>query len=72
MVALGDFAEGSAGLARVVAGGEGMVGGGDVDEVVRSEGALGERGLGGAQVHAAVDGYGVATDDFAAELLGEC
>jgi len=71
MVALGDFAEGGAGLAGVVAGGEGVVGGGDVDEVMGDEGALGERRLGGAEVHAAVDGYGVATDDFAVELLGE-
>ena len=67
---MGDLAEGCAGLAGVVAGGEGMVGGGDVDEVVRNEGALFERGLGGAEVHAAIDGYGVATDDFAVELLG--
>ena len=68
---MGDLAQGGAGLTGVVAGGEGMVGGGDVDEMVLDLGALGERGLGGAEVHAAVDGYGVATDDFAVELLGE-
>lgn len=71
MAALGDFLQGGAGLAGVVAGGEGVIGCGDVDEVVGNLGALGEGGFGGAEVHAEVDGYGVATDDFALEFAGE-
>ena len=39
--------------------------------MVRDAGALGERGLGGADLHAAVDGDGVAADDLAGEALGE-
>ena len=37
----------------------------DVDEVVRQAGAFFGGGLGAAQVHAAVDGDGVAGDDLA-------
>ena len=66
-----DAGEGFAGLTAVVAGGAGLVGPCDVDHVVLDEGALFVRGLGGADLHLAVDGYGVATDDFAVELFGE-
>jgi hypothetical protein len=69
-VSLGDAGESFAGLAAVVACGEGFVGPRDVDHVVLDEGALVVRGLGGADLHLAVDGYGVATDDLAAELFG--
>ncbi len=61
----GDFGEGGAGVAAVVAGGEGFGGVDDVDQVVRGLAAFGWRGLGGADLHFAVDGDGVATDDFA-------
>src|SRR5216683_304977 len=71
VAALGDACEGFAGLAAVVAGGAGLVGPGDVDHVVLDEGALFVRGLGRTDLHLAVDGYGVAADDLAIELLGE-
>ena len=67
----GDASEGFAGLAAVVACGAGFVGPGDVDHVVLDEGALFARGLGGADLHLAVDGDGVAADDLAVELFGE-
>jgi hypothetical protein len=70
-VAVGNFAQGCAGLPAVVAGGEGLVGVGDVDEVMRDAGALFGCGFGGAEVHAAIDGDGIATDDFSVEALGE-
>ena len=69
--AAGNIAQGGAGLAAVFAGGEGLIGIGDVDEVMRNAGALFGAGLGGAEVHAAIDGNGIATDDFAVEPLGE-
>ena len=69
--ALRDLADGLAGEAAVVSGGAGLVGRGDVDEVVRDAGALGQGGLGCADLHAAIDGDGVAGDDFAGESLGE-
>ena len=69
--AFGDAGEGFAGLAAVVACGAGFVGRGDVDHVVLDEGALFARGLGGADLHLAVDGNGVAADDLAVELFGE-
>ena len=71
MAALGDAGEGFAGLTAVVAGGAGLVGPDDVDHVVLDEGALFAGGLGGADLHLAVDGDGVATDDLAVEALGE-
>ena len=67
----GDAADGFAGEAAVVAGGEGLVGRGDVEQVVRDAGALVGRGLGGADLQAAVDGDGIAGDDLAGELLGK-
>ena len=70
-VARGDVAEGGASAARVFSSGEGLVGVDDVDEVMRDAGALFGGGLGGAQVHAAVDSDGVAGDDFALEAFGE-
>ena len=33
--------------------------------------ALFRRGFGGAEIHAAIDGDGIATDDFAVEAFGE-
>jgi hypothetical protein len=69
--AAGNFAEGSSGLPAVVAGGEGLVGVGDVDEVMRDAGALFGCGFGAAEIHAAIDGDGIATDDFAVEAFGE-
>ena len=71
VAAFGDAGEGFAGQAAVVAGGAGLVGPGDVDQVVRDEGALFVRGLGGADLHLAIDGDGVAADDLAVELFGE-
>ena len=67
----GDLARGRRGQPAVVAGGEGLIGVGNVDEVVRQAGAFVRGGLGGAEVHAAIDGDRVATDDFAGEALGE-
>ena len=67
----GDAGEGFAGLAAVVAGGAGFVGPRDIDHVVLDESAFFAGGLGGADLHLAVDGYGVAADDLAVELLGE-
>jgi hypothetical protein len=69
--AFGDADDGFAGEPAVVAGGAGLVRLEDVDEVVGDAGALGERGLCGADLHAAIDGDGVATDDLAGEALGE-
>jgi hypothetical protein len=71
VAAFGDAGEGFACLSAVVAGGAGLVGPGDVDHVVLDEGALVVGGLGGADLHLAVDGYGVAADDLAVEGLGE-
>ena len=71
VAAFGDSGEGFAGLAAVVAGGAGFVGPCDVDHVVLDEGALFVGRLGGADLHLAVDGDGVAADDLAVELLGE-
>ena len=42
-----------------------------VEHVVRHQGALLGRGLGGADVHAAVDLHGVGRDDLAVVFLGE-
>ncbi len=54
--ALGDAGEGFASQTAVVAGGAGLVGPRDVDHVVLNEGAFFMRGLGGADLHLAVDG----------------
>ena len=69
--ATGDVAQGGAGQAAVIAGGEGLVGIGDIDEMMRQASALLVSGLGGSQVNAAVDGNRVATDDFGVELFTE-
>ena len=71
VAAFGNSGEGFAGLAAVVSGGAGLVGPGDVDHVVLDEGALFVRGLGGADLHLAIDGDGVAADDLTVELFGE-
>ncbi len=69
--AAGDFAEGGAGAAAVFAGSKWLVGIGDIDEVMRDAGALCESGLGGADIHAAIDGDGIATHNLAVEALGK-
>src|SRR5271170_8008552 len=71
VAARGDTGKGLAGLTAVVACGAGFVRPGDVDHVVLDESALLVRWLRGADLHLAVDGYGVAADDFAVELFGE-
>ena len=71
MAAIRDLAHGGAGLSAIFAGGHGVVGIGDVDEMVGDLALFFRGGLGGANVHAAVDGYGVAADDFSVEALGE-
>jgi hypothetical protein len=71
MLAGGDFCESLTSEAAVIACGTEVVGGQNINEVVRSEGAFGEGGLGGAEFHAAIDGDGIAIDDFAVEALRE-
>ena len=66
-----NVAEDCAGLAAVLARGERLVGVGDIDEVMRELRALFGRGFGGSEIHAAIDGDGIATDDFAMEALGQ-
>src|SRR6202012_5300093 len=58
-------------LPAVVACSAGFVGPGDVDHVVLDEGAVLMRGFGCADLHLAVDGNGVATDDLAVELFSD-
>jgi len=67
----GDIGEGGAGEAAVVAGGEGLGRIDDVDQVVRDLAAFGWGGFGGADLHLAIDGNGVAADDFSGETVGE-
>ena len=67
----GDFGESGAGEAAVVAGGEGFGGVGDVDQVMGDLAAFGWGGFGGADLHLAVDGDGVAADDLSGEAFGE-
>jgi hypothetical protein len=67
----GDGGEIFARLTAVVAGSAGFVRPRDVDHMVLDQSSLFAGGLGGADLHLAVDGYGVATDDLAVELLGE-
>ena len=69
--ATGDCGGGGTGLAGVVSSGEPGVGGDDVDEVVRDDGALFERWFGGADFEFAVDGNRVAADDLATEFEGQ-
>jgi len=59
-------------VAGVVAGGAGLSGVVEVEEMVGDEAALGGRGLGGAELHVAIDGDGVAGEDLGTEALGEC
>jgi hypothetical protein len=68
---LGDGLERGARLSAILARGKGLGGIGYVDQVMGQEGALFSSGLGRAQVHAAIDGHRVATDDLATELLAE-
>ena len=63
-------------LAAVFASGKGLVRVGHVDEVMRQPCPLFFGRLGCPQVHAAIDGHRVATNDFAAKLFtqrkGKC
>ncbi len=70
-VAFGELGENGAGVAGVVAGGAGLGGVVKVEQVVRDEEALRGRRLGGADLHVAVDGDGVAGEDFALEMPRE-
>ena len=56
---------------EVVGDGEGTVGGEEVEEMVRDEGTMSGVGLGGAEVHADVDGHGVEGEDFGVECGGD-
>ena len=69
--AIGNFAHGGSCEAAVIASGERLVRVGNIDEVMRDAGALFVRGFGGAEIHTAVDGDGIATDDLAVEAFGE-
>ena len=57
------------GLLHIAGDGVVLPGLADVEHVVRDKGALFGRGLGGADVHAAVDLHGVGRDDLAAVTL---
>ncbi len=65
----GDAVDSFASMPGPVAGGEGLVGVDEVEAVVGDEGAIFRGGLGGADLHAAVDGDGVAGEDFGGEVL---
>ncbi len=64
-----DRVDSAVGFALVFGGGEGLVRRDDVDQVVRGGGALGGTGLGGADVHVAVDLAAVRADDLAVERV---
>src|SRR6185312_4277085 len=67
-----DVRDGGAGMSRPVACGAGLVGPVEVEAVVRDAGAVGGRGFRGADLHQAIDGDRVATDNFAVESFGQC
>jgi hypothetical protein len=67
----GDVGEGLAGEAAVVAGSAEMVRREDVEEVVGDLAPLLRRGFGGADLHIAIDGDGVAADNLSVEAAGE-
>ena len=67
--ASGNGFESSTGLAAVVARGEGLVGVGHVDQVMGQARPFFIGGLRRAEVHPAIDGDRVATDDLACEPL---
>ena len=67
----GKLGQGGAGVTGVVAGGAGLVGIVEVDEMVGNFGALDGRGLGGADLHVAIDADGVAGEDFCVEVAGQ-
>jgi hypothetical protein len=69
--AVGYCMEGGAGLAAVIACGERLVWVGNVEEVVGQAGPIFRSWLGCAQVHAAIDGDRVATDNFAGKTLSK-
>ena len=71
MSSSGDAGDGFTGEAAVVSGSAGLVGVDDVDEVVEDEGTFLEGGLGSADLHLTIDGYGVAADDLAVECFCE-
>ena len=66
-----NLAQSSTGQTAVFARSEGLVGIGNINQVMRKTRAFFRGWLGGAQVHAAINGYRVATDDLAAESLAE-
>jgi hypothetical protein len=49
-----------------------VIGIGDIDEVMRQPCLFFPGWLGRAQIHAAINGHRVATDDFAGELFAKC
>ncbi len=67
----GDAVDGFAGVAGPIASGEGLVGIDEVEAVVGDAGAVFAGGLGGADLHAAVDADGVAGEDLGGKALGE-
>jgi hypothetical protein len=76
-VALGERGQNLAGVAGIVASGRRLGGVVEVEQVVWDEETLFGRGFGGADLHVAVDGDGVAGEDLGglaecAEMLGEC
>ncbi len=66
-----DRGDGLVGEFEEAGGAEGFTGVGDVEEVVRDEGAFGRGRFGRADVHAAIDLHGVEGDDFGVEEGGE-
>ena len=71
LIVIGDIAKDGAGLTAVVSGSERLVGVGDVDEVMRDACALFGRGFGGAKVHAAINGNGIAAGYFTVETFSQ-
>lgn len=69
--ASGDGAHGGASLARVVAGAEIAVRIADVEQMMPHQRAFGCSGLGRADLHAAIDGDRVATDDLDGQVTGQ-
>ena len=71
VASVGNSSEDFTSLTAVVPRGAGFIWPDDVDHVVPDEGAFFERGLGCADFHLAINGYGVTADDLAMERFGE-
>ena len=71
LAARGNFAQDPPGEARIVAGGHVLAGTGHIKQVMGDASPLGRRRLCGSDVHLAVERDGIATHNFAAELLGK-